>query len=193
METATPPDDHRPLETNEGRFERLYQDYYSRARDLLRASYGFDVATAEDCVQAAFVNIWRTIEKIWPGEIEERRYVFTLTMREGTNVLRQRQRRGPHSPLSALERADDVIGAESLGRPVGGRVVEPMEQGVEDRELIAQAIERCHTQRQRDVLLLHLAGLSGVEIAEALEMPPATVRSHLRRHQARVQDLAALI
>jgi RNA polymerase sigma factor (sigma-70 family) len=171
----------------EHRFTRLYADYFERARDLVIGMYRLDMQTAEDVAQTVFTNVWREVAYIDPAR--ERTYIFTLATHEAISVLRQRQRRGPHTYFSEVRDGD----VQWSGRPVGVRQTPDVEAVAEQRDLLQRAIARCHGERQRNVVLLRLAGFKGGEIAEALGVPEATVRSDIRRHLLRCGDLAQAV
>jgi len=125
-----------------------------------------DAATAEDLVQTVFLQVLRDVDRF-----DARRPVLPWLLRmleHRASDLRQRAH-------VRREQSGDAAAA------AGGPSPERAAAANEVRERVAEALAGM-PRDYRDVLALRLVhGLSSVEIAHANGLPPATVRTRLRR------------
>lgn len=142
-------------------FERLYEDH---AQDLL----GFlvyrtgDRALAEDLVSDTFERVLRSRARFDPRKASRKTWVFSIAL----NLLRDHARR-----RGAEERALERVGAP------GG--VRDAEDAIDDRDLIARALETL-TPAERDAISLRYgADLTMREIAKATGVRVSTVESRV--------------
>src|SRR6266545_4389044 len=166
-------DGHRPdLAGRDGGvlLTRLYDEH---ARDLHRyLARRLEPATADDLVAETFLIAWERRASYRPERASARAWLYGIA----TNLLR-RHARSEARAWRAMARdggqaeiadAPDTVAAHradasSQARRLAGTLAELREQ-------------------ERDVLLLVAwAGLKPVEIAEALDLPVATVRTRLHR------------
>lgn len=134
-------------------FDRFYSEHYALA---VRGAYLMtsSAAVAEDLAQDAF----RQILVRW-DEIEHPAAYLWRAVTNGSRSWGRRERR----PLRAIPTADRVDAFDSDVLAV--------------RDALAEL-----PQRQREALVLrHYLGFREREIAEAMNCPVGTVRSHLRR------------
>jgi RNA polymerase sigma-70 factor (ECF subfamily) len=143
-------------------FERLYREFSGRVYGLcLRMTR--DPSAAEDCVQEAFINAWRALDRF-----EIRSSFSTWLHRIAVNVVLGKRRRpsfGLETPLEAehLEQSD-----WALDGPVEARDLEAAIAGLPDGA--------------RDVLVLTgIYGYSHVEAAQMLGVAEGTSKAQLHR------------
>ncbi|MDR7276463.1 sigma-70 family RNA polymerase sigma factor [Catenuloplanes atrovinosus] len=135
-------------------------------RFLLRLTHG-DRQLAEDLVQETMLRAWRHVDNL-PGEWEpRRRWLFIVARRLTIDVVRVRRNRPVES------------GAMDLARI-------PSERDAAEAVVAAQTVRRALpklSRMHRTVLVaLYHEGLTGPELAEALDVPVGTVKS--RTHYA---------
>ncbi|MEV8516593.1 SigE family RNA polymerase sigma factor [Dactylosporangium sp. NPDC051484] len=137
----------------------LYSACYGRLVGVVALVAG-SRAEAEECVQEAFVRLlgrWQHVSRLESPEAWVRAVAFRLVSnrrRKARNAMRALFRHGP-ATHELPPNPDRVDVAQALrGLPVGQRQV---------------------------VVLHHLLGLSVVEVAEALNVAPGTVKSRLSR------------
>jgi RNA polymerase sigma-70 factor (ECF subfamily) len=147
---------------------------YLRACRAVALSIAGEVAGAEDICQDAFVY---AIERIDDCRHPERfgAWLLQIVRNRSRNQLRDRKAREA-MPL-------DALAASASASPL--REAERWE--VRDRLLAALAEL---PQDRREVVLLHdLEGWTHREIAERMELPPGTVRSHLHHARKKLREL----
>lgn len=127
---------------------------------------------AEDVVQEVFLALWQGAERFDPTLSSEAGFVLTVARRRIIDL----RRRAGRAPVS-----------EELGEPTDPHdALEPIELSDEARK--AEAALATLAPGQREVLRLALVeGLTHSEVAERLELPLGTVKSHVRRGLARVR------
>lgn len=130
-------------------------------RDLLRRM-GADAALADDLTQDAFIDAMRSL----PGYRLEA--PFTAWIRTvAARIYLKRKRRDARLVVMA-----EPVGAET---PDEGRI----DDGA--RMDLNAALQTLSAAERTCVTLCHGAGLTGQEIADALELPLGTVKSHVTR------------
>jgi RNA polymerase sigma-70 factor (ECF subfamily) len=122
---------------------------------------GGDRAAAEDIVQETLVRAWRHLESLDERRGPVRGWLFTVAR----NLVVDRSRARAARPTEV---------AESPARPP---VTGDPTEGIGDSMAVLGALDRLPEDR-RDVLVhLYLHGRSVAETADALSIPPGTVKS----------------
>lgn len=153
---------------------RHRDEIYRYARSMLHND-----ADAQDATQEALVRLWRNLASV--SFLHARPWLFKTTRNYCLNIIRRRT--AWHAPVAL---GDDTM--ESVPDPSSA---EPgLEPDAEFRShRIHAAIQRL-PETLRGVFLLHeIHGLRYREIAETLEIPLNTVKVHLHRARARLQQL----
>jgi len=129
-----------------------------------------------DAVQEIFIELWKKADRYDPAIASEKTFVAMLTRRR----LIDRIRKAGRTPRSA--ELDEAAHVPSDDRP---DPVELSEEAARIRELMKQL-----SPDQQKVLKLSInEGWSHRQIAENLDMPLGTVKTHVRRGLMRVREL----
>jgi RNA polymerase sigma-70 factor (ECF subfamily) len=123
---------------------------------------------AEDAVQEAFIELWRSAAKFDPNLGAEVTFVATVARRR---FIDRRRRSARQPPTELLD--EGLAAAASEGR------LAP-ELGAE-AALCARALAQLRPEQQRVLGLIACQGLSHEEVAAATGMPLGTVKAHARR------------
>jgi RNA polymerase sigma-70 factor (ECF subfamily) len=132
------------------------------------------VTDAEDAVQEAFIEVWKSAARFDPSKASEKAFVATIARRRIIDALRRTGRR---------------MRAEPLTEDVDARVDEHLD--IEDRADVAlaeRAIEPLRPDQRRVLLLSVYHGMSHAEIVEETGLPLGTVKSHVRRSLIEVRE-----
>jgi RNA polymerase sigma-70 factor (ECF subfamily) len=149
-------------------FEQLYRRYAARVHALCLRMTG-NVATAEDCVQEAFVQAWRNL-----GQFETRSAFGTWLHRIAVNTVLQQARR----------RRETLGEADSIEREVADRMADPLaEDPARDRDLEA-AIAALPAGARHVLVLVGLYGHSHEEASQLLGVAVGTCKAQLHRARA---------
>ncbi len=184
-------DDHelaaQACEGREAAFRELLERYERPVFSLVVRMVR-DRALAEDLVQEAFIRAFRGIRSFDPS------YKFSSWLfRIASNVAIDHLRRRKLDTVS-------IHGADHRGHPDGrerpdldlpARDQDP-ERFTENRELrerIEAALTHLRPEYRAVILLRHLEGHSYEEVAEILELPLGTVKTHLHRGRAELREL----
>jgi RNA polymerase sigma-70 factor (ECF subfamily) len=162
---------------DEGALSELY-DLFGRAAYALALRIVRDASQAEDVVQEAFLDLWKSAARFDPSRSRPASYLLTFVHRRAVDLVRREQARP--------QRGADV--ADVADRPgsddVAGALV-TSEQGAGVRRALAEL-----SPAQREVLeLAYFAGLSQSEIAERLNEPLGTVKSRTHVALSRLREL----
>jgi RNA polymerase sigma-70 factor (sigma-E family) len=154
------------IETEEARhasIEALFHDQYQPMVRLAHALCGSN-AVAEDLVQECFSNLFRR----WPDIETPDAYLRTAVVNACKMFHRRRSRE---------KRRLELVGA-------GDATV-----SLEARELL-DALDGLTPPQRIALVLRYYDGRSEAEIADALDCPVGTVKSHLHRGLARLREVA---
>jgi len=108
-------------------------------------------------------------------------WLFTIGYRLCLNCLRRRKDYSGDVDFSAFSAADD-------GDGIAERVANT-DEALRLKKYIWESVDSLTPQQRATVLLFYRESLSCQEIGEILEMPAATVKSHLHRARARLKEM----
>ena len=148
--------------------EQLLDRYESR---IFRMAYAFlkDPSRAEDITQEIFLKLWRALPG-YDGRAALGTWLYAIARNSCLTAVR-------HEGYRRMAVFD-----ERSAEPVSGASHADLE--------LAQCVERLSEMQRLVVTLFYLEEKSVDEVAQALEMPAGTVKSHL--HRARLA-LAAMM
>jgi len=177
---ALRPDDALLRDLQRGDLGALGELYDRYARDVWRAARRMldNDADADDVVHAVFLRI-PDLAPSYDGRPNARPWLVGISVR-----LALRHRRGRGRLVRMLARFAQTLSARAAGDP---------ERHSSDREELrafARAFAKLSPKKRAVFALIELDGLTTDEVAAALEIPPATVRSRL--HHAR-RELQAVL
>ncbi len=145
---------------------RAFDEFYGRHS---RMAYGMalrilgDGRLAEDAVQEAFLNVWRTASRFDAGRGNPTSWLFTLVHRRSVDAVRRQQK---HS----YDQIDE-------------QRVEGEEPDIRDLDFSPQAIRAqlalLPAQDRQLLIWAHYEGLSQTEIAQRAQLPLGTVKSRI--------------
>jgi RNA polymerase sigma-70 factor (ECF subfamily) len=155
-------------------FAALLDRHGRAASSAARAILG-PTPAAEDAVQEAFIQLWRTASAYEPGRASLRAYLMVLVRSRALDLLRHENVRA-----AAAERATAQI------RLAPRHVDDELERRAQARELRDRIVNLPREQAQ--VLgLQYLAGQSQSEVATTLDVPLGTVKGRSRLGLARLR------
>jgi DNA-directed RNA polymerase specialized sigma24 family protein len=157
--------------TSDGGFEAFCREQYAALAGWLTAR-GADPADAADAAQEAFTQVWRH----WPQVANRRGYLYRVAEHELGKVWHARRREAARSLVGGL-----------ASREVPGGVPARLQAVIVRQHLLALP------GRQREVLAGCYDGYQDAELAVALGMPAATIRSHRRHARASLRRLAEVL
>jgi RNA polymerase sigma-70 factor (ECF subfamily) len=136
-------------------------------------------ADAEDAVQEVFVQLWQQAKRFDPSCGSEATFVTMIARRRLIDRLRKLQRRPTPASFEAST-------AEPAAQPTDWAQIS------DEVAFARQQMQRLKSD-ERQVLTLALQDdLTHTQIAEQLEMPLGTVKSHARRGLLRLRELMGL-
>jgi len=150
--------------------ERYERAVYHLAYRTLR-----DAEEAKDATQEGFFKAYRALHTFRPGA-KFSTWIFTITYRACCDRLARRKR---YSNDELPDRADLAAGPEMLA-----------EQG-DDAARLRAAIEALPEKYRTVITLFHLQNKAYEEIAEVLDLPMGTVKTHLFRAKEQLRKALA--
>lgn len=156
------------------RFEEVVEEY-GPALWRLTAGWASFRAEREDLYQEILLALWRALPR-FRGESQLRTYVFRIAHNRCLSQIGRRQRERTHDREEPPAIVDPAPGPE---RQAADR---------ERLEQLRKALRRLALPR-RQVLLLHLEGLSQREIGDVLGITENNVAVRLHRARAALRDI----
>ena len=161
--------------------ERALRDLIDSHKDRL---FAFVLRTvrnhqdAEDVCQEAFLRAFRSLDS-FNLDYRFSTWLFTIGYRLCLNSLRSRKDVTADLDFTALPTADVPVDTGSA----------LSEEARQLKDLVWEAVDRLSTAQRATVLLCYRYGQGCAEIAEVLQLPVATVKSHLHRARGRLKDI----
>ena len=141
-------------------YDRFGRMAYGLALRVLR-----DSALAEDAVQDAFLNVWRSAEGFQRDRAKASTWVLTFVHRRAVDLVRREERR-----RTEPEEAAPV--------PAGPGADEDAERRSK-REVVQDALRRLPPEQREAIELAYYGGYTQSELAERLDEPLGTIKSRM--------------
>ncbi|MCP3989855.1 MAG: RNA polymerase sigma factor [Actinomycetia bacterium] len=151
--------------------ERLLEAHYDRLYAICSRIAG-NAADAADACQEALLAVVKGLPRY-----DGRASFSTWSYRVASNACLDEMRRKNRRPLPGLEFSEPVEAGPSV------------DQQVADRVTLDEALAQLPDEFRVPVVLRDVAGLDYAEIAEALAIPPGTVRSRIARGRRQLSQL----
>jgi RNA polymerase sigma-70 factor (ECF subfamily) len=154
-------------------FEAVYVSHYASVWRCLRR-FGVSEKDAQDATQEVFLTAFRRFDD-FEGRSSVKTWLIGIAFRQAANYRRSTARR---------EIPSDVM---LQGIPSGIELERQLERRDELRKLDA-LLARLPAEQRAVFVMFELEGMSGEEIADAVQSPLGTVRSRLRLARESFQD-----
>jgi RNA polymerase sigma factor (sigma-70 family) len=141
-------------------YDRFGGVAYGLAMRVLR-----DGALAEDAVQEAFLQVWRSAGTFRPERAKASTWLLTFVHRRAVDLVRREERRRTEPTISAPEPTEP--GADE-GAEIRSR-----------REIVQDALRRLPSEQREAIELAYYGGLTQSELAERLGQPLGTIKSRM--------------
>jgi RNA polymerase sigma factor (sigma-70 family) len=151
------------LAGEEPALEQIYRRYSALIYRVAFRSLG-DVSEAEDVTQKVFVAAWSGRHTYQPSRASIPAWLLGITHNK---VVDAHQARGKQRRIQTELVTNADAPAETLD--------------IAERLIIAEEIDRLDEVPQRVLRMAFYEDLTHAQIAERLQMPPGTVKSHIRR------------
>jgi RNA polymerase sigma-70 factor (ECF subfamily) len=134
---------------------------------------------AEDAVQEIFIDIWKNAQRFDAAQASETTFVAMIARRRLIDRLRKTSRQ-PN-----IDSFEDILAepSESTDKHI--------QLSVEAKQA-AEAMKQLRPEQRQILHLSIIQGFSHQEIADALQMPLGTVKTHARRGLIQVREILGL-
>ncbi|HTR73747.1 MAG TPA: sigma-70 family RNA polymerase sigma factor [Solirubrobacterales bacterium] len=151
-------------------FEVFYDRHGGVAYSLAYRILG-DRTAAEDCIQEAFISIWRSGARFDPTRGSVRSWTLSVVRNRAIDALRSKAGRAPKLTFD-----DDAI---LEARPAEERTEE---QAIEHETAgeVRDALTHLPADQSKVIQLAYFGGFSQSEIARMLNLPLGTVKGRMR-------------
>jgi RNA polymerase sigma-70 factor (ECF subfamily) len=151
-------------------FEVFYDRHGGAAYSLAYRILG-ERGAAEDCIQEAFISIWRSGGKFDPTRGSVRSWTLSIVRNRAIDMLRSKANKAPKMTFDD----DEII--ES--RP-SGELTEEEAMRHETATEVRGALSQLPDDQSKVIQLAYFGGFSQSEIAAMLNVPLGTVKGRMR-------------
>jgi len=158
-------------------FERIVEQYERRLFGFALRMTG-NREDAEEIVQDAFVRAYRALAKMSPeqrAELKLQPWLYTITLNVTRNRLRSKK--PTNVALDALADPDAIIHQNNARSETPDEVI----QRSDEMAMVERALLNLPVHLRAAATLRFIEGRSHPEIAEILQQPIGTVKSHVHR------------
>jgi RNA polymerase sigma-70 factor, ECF subfamily len=153
-------------------YDRVSRIAYGLALRVLR-----DERHAEDAVQEAFLQVWRSAASFRAERAKASTWILTLVHRRAVDLVRREERR----------QAEPFADADSVGQ-----ASEQTEEAAWlrfERERVQSALAQLPDMQREALELAYYGGFSQSELAERLGVPLGTIKSRMFAGLSRLREL----
>jgi RNA polymerase sigma-70 factor (ECF subfamily) len=156
-------------------FDRHGSVAYSLALRVCRRQ-----AMAEEAVQEAFLSLWRSRARYDPLRGSVRAWVLRVVHNRAIDALRRASAGAAGAEVPAEHDLAERVPAPEL--------TEALVLDRDDARRLRQALDSLPEEQRRAIELAFFDGLTHVEIARLLELPPGTVKGRIRLGLQKLRD-----
>ncbi len=164
----------KALDGDEKAFRTILERHYALIYSVVRGIV-CNTTDAEDVVQNVFVKIFRALPE-FRGDARLSTWIYRIARNEALNA-REKRRREP----VPIEDCDDIAADE--GNPESARGKKA------DAERVRRLMERLDEKQRQALELRYMAEKSYEEIAEIMDIPLGTVKTHLYRAKCELKRM----
>ncbi len=171
----------RCLEHDHGAFTELVDRYKHRIHRLVRRMVGSP--DDEDLTQEVFLRVYRALPRFRSGS-RFSTWIYKIAHNLCLSELRKRGRRGRH--LSFEEEGEEKV------HWLLSDTRENLEEQIERRDVsrrVQELVEQLPVRYRTVLTLFYVHQTRYEEIAEIMNLPMGTVKTHIRRARARLRNL----
>ena len=168
----------RVLEGDHGAARELIELHEDRLFSFIRRMVHNHHDTEEIC-QEAFLKAFASLNS-YSSEYRFSTWLFTIGYRVCLNWLRRKRALTGERDFTSIP----LVGSQS----VSGQLLES-EEAARLKRIVWSAVDRLSVPQRATVVLFYRCEQSCQDIAHALELPVATVKSHLHRARARLREM----
>lgn len=178
--SADPPSDDVLMASIRQRDMRSLEEFYDRHRVIaysLAMRVLGDASDAEDVVQEAFVNVWRSASTYDVGRSSPRSWLLSVVHHRAIDKLRGRQ-----------SRIRPVELEEGLGVPGEHDVWNEVSQELTGED-VRKALQQLPAEQRETIELAYFKGYTHSQIAQLMHVPLGTVKGRMRMGLHKLKSL----
>jgi RNA polymerase sigma-70 factor (ECF subfamily) len=157
-------------------FRLLFEHFSPRLKSFLLKTGNLNEENAEELVQETMIKVWRKSSSFSPTQSSASTWIYTIARNTRIDWFRKQSRQNPE----ALN-ADDIYDDNEDESPHSALVQ------IRQSDYIRQQLRELPRQQSEVLRMMYFQGMSGQQIANALELPLGTVKSRTRLALAKLK------
>lgn len=160
------------------------QYIFSVAMSVLR-----NTEDANDLTQEVFIRLFRSIHQ-YNGDSRFTTWLYRMIINLGRDELRKRSRQVPEMAPTSSDDNGDLLDPVTLiaDDDVDTDPQRSLDRSI-DQETLQHALNQLESHYRMTLILFYLHDLKYTDIAEILQIPLNTVKSHIRRGKERLAEI----
>jgi len=157
-------------------FSLLFEHFSPRLKSFLLKAGNLNEESAEELVQETMIKVWRRSSTYFPEQASASTWIYTIARNTRIDWFRKQSRENPE----ALN-ADDIYDDNEDESPYSTLV------RIRQNEHISGQLRNLPQEQSEVLRMMYLQGMSGQQIADALDLPLGTVKSRTRLALAKLR------
>ena len=157
-------------------FKALFEHFSPRLKSFLLKGGNLNEESAEELVQETMIKVWRKSASFSPTQASASTWIYTIARNTRIDWFRKQSRENPE----ALN-ADDIYDDNEDESPYSTLV------RIRQNEHISGQLRNLPQEQSEVLRMMYLQGMSGQQIADALDLPLGTVKSRTRLALAKLK------
>jgi RNA polymerase sigma factor (sigma-70 family) len=157
-------------------FAALFHHFSPLLKSFLLKTGNLNADSAEELVQETMIKVWQRAPSFSAARASASTWIYTIARNTRIDSFRKQQRQDPNAVC-----ADDIYEDQTKESPYADLL--QVRRKVDVGQLLLEL-----PQEQSDVLkMMYFRGLSGQQVAQALDLPLGTVKSRIRLALAKLK------
>ena len=157
-------------------FTALFTHFSPLLKSFLMKSGGQNPANVEELIQETWIKVWRKAPRFSSKQGSASTWIYTIARNTRIDGIRKHARQDPK-----MLSAEDIYAEGDNDAPHTTLVQ------LRDKRLVSSELRKLPAEQAEVLTLMYFQGMSGQQVAKALDLPLGTVKSRIRLAMAKMK------